>query len=218
MDRDSPSTNQNIQRMQWKDIIRGFVLLPYHLYEEMCYYYASVNRGPAHCRWHYCGTTQEIGSAHTLPRIQTVTGTKQTHKTINSTVCGTPSCVAADKKAHFSKRWDELRISRERQWLTALLCFPLYWVWVKVVDVDLPSLPILINLQQEAGRILRAPQMRNCFSTEQKYFTWCNLSCGVYMHIAAEDMQPLCTYIDIHILMQMEHVKRETIPPLKHLG
>lgn len=38
------------------------------------------------------------------------------------------------------------------------------------------------------------------------------------MHIAAEDMQPLCTYIDIHILMQMEHMQRETIPPLKHLG
>lgn len=112
---------------------------------------------------------------------ETVTGTKQTHKTINSTVCGTPSCVAADKAAHFSKRWAELRISRERQWLTALLCFPLYWLWVKVADVDLLPLPILINLQQEAGRIPRAPQMRNCYSAEQKYFTGCNLSCGVVM-------------------------------------
>jgi len=35
---------------------------------------------------------------------ETVIGTKQTHKTINSTACGTPSCVAADKKVHFSKR------------------------------------------------------------------------------------------------------------------
>ncbi len=119
------------------------------------------------------------------------TGTKQPHKTINNTVCGTPSCVAADKKAHFSKRWAELRISRERQWLTALLCFPLYWLWVKIVDVDLPPLPILINLQQETGRIPCAPQMRNCYSAEQKYFIGCNLSCGVYAHCSWRYTAPL---------------------------
>lgn len=73
---------QNTSRMQWKDNIRGFVLLPYHLPEETCYY-ATVNRGPAHHRWHYCGTTQEIGSSPTLPRIQNCNWNKtnsQNHK------------------------------------------------------------------------------------------------------------------------------------------
>lgn len=36
-------------------------------------------------------------------------------------------------------------------------------------------------------------------------------------HPAAEDEQTLCTHTDICILMQMEHMQRETIPP-KHLG
>lgn len=91
-------------------------------------------------------------------KYESVTGTKWAHETIHSTACGTLSCVVADKAAHFSTRWAELRTFRERQWLTALLCFPLYWLWVKVADVDLPPLPILINLQQGAGRILRAPE------------------------------------------------------------
>lgn len=89
---------------------------------------------------------------------ESVTGTKQAHETVHSTACGTPFCVAADKKVHFSTRWAVWRISRERQWLTALLSFPLYWLWVKVADVDLPPLPILINLQQGAGKILCAPE------------------------------------------------------------
>lgn len=95
--------------------------------------------------------------------------TKWSHKTVNSTAFGTQCCVAADKKTHFSARWAELRISREGQWLTALLCYPLYWLWVKGAHRHFQSL--LISKKQAESQMCTRNERVCCYSAEKKWLT-----------------------------------------------